>query len=71
MPDRIGARTAAGEIEAVRLGPDEWTILAPVGAVDVVIAACAGVYAGHPHSLVDISGREVTLAIKGPLAAEL
>ncbi len=71
LPDRTGARTAAGEIEAVRLGPDEWTILAPVGAIDGVIAACAGVYAGHPHSLVDISGREVTLAIKGPLAAEL
>ena len=71
LPDRIGARTATGEIEAVRLGPDEWTIIAPVGALDGLVAACAGVYAGHPHSLVDISGREVTLSITGPRAAEL
>ena len=27
--------------------------------------------ASHPHSLVDVSGREVTLVIDGPRAAEL
>ncbi|UXT51039.1 sarcosine oxidase subunit gamma family protein [Agrobacterium tumefaciens] len=71
LPERIGARVSAGERQAVRLGPDEWTILAPAGEVGELIAACAGVYAGHPHSLVDISGREVTLLIEGPRAAEL
>ncbi|MGV1987791.1 sarcosine oxidase subunit gamma [Agrobacterium sp. 22-221-1] len=71
LPDRIGLRGASGDIEVLRLGPDEWTVLAPVSAVEGLIAACAGVYAGHPHSLVDISGREVTLLIEGPQAAEL
>ena len=71
LPDRIGSRVAAGEIEAMRLGPDEWTVLASVSAVDGLIAACTGVYASHPHGLVDISGREVTLLIEGPRAAEL
>lgn len=71
LPDRIGTRSAAGGIETVRLGPDEWTILAPVGEADKLIAACGAVYANHPHSLVDISGREVTLLIEGPQAAEL
>jgi len=71
LPARIGARAASGEIEALRLGPDEWTILAPITETDRLVAACAGVYASHPHSLVDISGREVTLLIEGPQAAEL
>lgn len=64
LPERIGARVSAGERQALRLGPDEWTILAPAGEVGELVAACAGVYAGHPHSLVDISGRELTLLIE-------
>ena len=36
-----------------------------------VTAACAAVMASHPHSLVETSGREVTLVIEGPRAAEL
>lgn len=71
LPDRIGTRSATGEIEAMRLGPDEWTILAPTGEVERLVAACGAIYASHPHSLVDISGREVTLLIEGPRAAEL
>jgi len=71
LPGRIGSRAAAGNVEAIRLAPDEWTILAPSGDVAGLIAACAAIYKSHPHSLVDISGREVTLAIEGPKAAEL
>lgn len=71
LPDRIGLRAAAGVVEAIRLGPDEWTILAPADAVAGLAAACAAIYGDHPHSLVDISGREVTLSIDGPRAAEL
>ena len=71
LPDRIGGRTAAGAAEAIRLGPDEWTVLVPAGDVARLVAACAALGAAHPHSLVDISGREVTLLIEGPRAAEL
>lgn len=71
LPERIGQRAAANGVEAIRLGPDEWTILAPAGAVAGLAAACGAVYGRHPHSLVDISGREVTLSIEGPKAAEL
>ncbi len=69
LPERIGQRAAAGGIEAICLGPDEWTILSPTGAVAGLLAASAGV--DHPHSLVDISAREVTLVIEGPRAADL
>ncbi len=71
LPDRIGLRAASGTVEAIRLGPDEWTILAPADAVAGLVAACGAIYGEHPHSLVDISGREVTLLIDGPRAAEL
>lgn len=71
LPDRIGRRAAAGDVEAIRLGPDEWTVLAPAQKAEKLIAACAAVYESRPHSLVDISGREVTLLIEGPRAADL
>lgn len=71
LPDRIGKRAAAGGIEAIRLGPDEWTLHGPADRMAAPIAVCAAVYADHPHSLVDISGRELTLLVEGPGAAEL
>ena len=71
LPDRIGRRGAAGSVEAIRLGPDEWTIVADTGDADRLVAACAALAAIHPHGLVDISGREVTLTVEGPKAAEL
>ncbi len=43
----------------------------PEGAVDGILSSCAEVYATLPHSLVDVSGREVTFLIDGPRATEL
>ena len=62
LPDRIGRRAAVGEIEAIH---------APAGDAARLTAACAALAAAHPHSLVDISGREVTLLVEGPKVAEL
>ncbi|MEZ5685443.1 MAG: sarcosine oxidase subunit gamma [Paracoccaceae bacterium] len=71
LPARIGQRATSGAAEAIRLGPDEWTIIAPADQLAAIIAAFAGIYAAHPHSLVDVSGREVTYAIDGLRAADL
>jgi len=71
LPERIGLRAASGAVEAIRLGPDEWTLVAPADAVAGLVAACNAAYADHPHSLVDISAREVTLLVEGPEAAQL
>lgn len=71
LPERTGKRAAAGAVEVIRLGPDEWILHAPEAELPRLIDACAKVYAAHPHSLVDISGREVTYVIEGPAAAEL
>lgn len=70
LPDRIGQR-ATGRVEAICLGPDEWALRTAEADMDAVQSACAEVYPTLPHSLVDVSGREVTFVIEGPRAAEL
>lgn len=68
LPGAIGQRTGAGGTEALRLGPDEWIIHAPEDRVAGLREACDAIYDAHPHSLVDVSGREVTLLLDGPQA---
>lgn len=64
LPTRVGIRAAAGGVEALCLGPDEWLIVAPEGT-DLASRARA-VRADAPHSLVDVSDREITLRLSGP-----
>lgn len=71
LPERIGLCTASGAFEAIRLGPDEWMIHAPEAQVVGIETALAALYDRHPHSLVDVSGREITFVIDGSQAAEL
>jgi sarcosine oxidase subunit gamma len=71
LPARIGARSGGAELEALRLGPDEWLLVAPEAAAPRLAEACARVYAEAPHSLVDISDRELSVRIDGPRAADL
>ena len=71
LPGRIGRRAGSGDTDILCLGPDEWAIHLPEARLAEVEAAFAGVYASHPHSLVDVSGAEVTFVVEGPRAAEL
>lgn len=71
LPTQIGERAASGAVEAICLGPDEWMIHAPEDRIGAIEAACAALYDNHPHSIVDVSGRETTFVIDGPRAAEL
>ena len=61
----------AGERAALWLGPDEWLLLAPPGEVDTVFAALENALAGQPHSLVDVTHRQVALSVVGPQARDL
>lgn len=62
LPTEAGRVQVDGEKSALWLGPDEWLLLAPVGTA-VVISA--------PHSLVDISHRQMALAVLGSRAEDL
>ena len=68
LPDTIGQRAKAGDVEAVCLGPDEWLVIAPLGHAPKVVQAAADAYAKLPHSLVEVSEREITVEITGAQA---
>ena len=69
LPDRIGARSTGDGWEALRLGPDEWVIVATAEAGQGLPDRLSDV--DQPHALVDISCREVTFVLDGPGAEEL
>jgi heterotetrameric sarcosine oxidase gamma subunit len=52
--------SVAGERAALWLGPDEWLVLAPDGALTI---------ADLPGSVVDVSHRQIGIEIAGPSAA--
>jgi sarcosine oxidase subunit gamma len=60
-----------GERAALWLGPDEWLLIAADGAAAILGAALNEALQGLPHSLVDVSHRQVALALDGPQAATL
>lgn len=62
LPTRVGRRAVAGELAALCLGPDEWTV---TGASSLALPA------GVPASAVEVSDRELTLDIAGPGVLDL
>jgi sarcosine oxidase subunit gamma len=56
---------------ALWLGPDEQLLLAPTGEGHVLATSLDAELAALPHSLVDISHRQVGLEVHGPYAAWL
>ncbi len=68
---QVACRAAvAGEGKAALwLGPDEWLLLAPPANGPALAAALERAMDGLPHSLVDVSQRQVGIAVSGPDAA--
>jgi sarcosine oxidase subunit gamma len=71
LPTRIGRSAAADDVFTLCLGPDEWVLRGPQERMEALAGACRAISDRHPHSLVDISGREVSLAIEGLKAVDL
>ncbi len=71
LPSRIGQGSEEGARRALCLGPDEWELSAAGTDGGTIAAAFAGLYAELPHSLVEISDREVAITLDGPQAATL
>lgn len=61
--------TSEGDRAALWLGPDETLLLASDHAPGALSAALTARLAGTPHSLVDVSHRQLGLELRGPLAA--
>ena len=65
LPQEACRAAISGSRAALWLGPDEWLLLMLPGDTDAVIAAAGEKLAGLPHSLVDISERQIALGLSG------
>lgn len=68
LPPRIGGLSRSEGATVVKLGPDEWYLLVPPGRREALEAASAALSQTVPHSLVDVSDREVGLEVEGTAA---
>ena len=68
LPKTINTAMTAGERAALMLGPDEWLLLVPVADGAALGTTLAAALSGHPHSLVDVSHRQLALLLEGPRA---
>lgn len=57
-----------GERSALWLGPDEQLLLAPATASETISRELRGALAALPHSLVDVSHRQIALEVSGSAA---
>jgi len=60
-----------GRWAALWLGPDEQLVLAPVADGEEVARQLRDALSALPHSLVDVSHRQIAIEISGPLAQTL
>jgi sarcosine oxidase subunit gamma len=71
MPEVACRAESANGRAALWLGPDERLLLAPAGLEDLLTAELETALGDLPHSLVDVSQRQVSLALAGPAARDL
>jgi sarcosine oxidase, subunit gamma len=65
----VACRSAtAGERAALWLGPDEQLLLAPVADAEAIARQLGESLSALPHSLVDVSHRQIALQVSGPQA---
>jgi sarcosine oxidase subunit gamma len=55
----------AGPRAALWLGPDEWLLIAPHDARDAIWGDIAGRLGSLPHSMVEVSDRQVAVMVSG------
>jgi sarcosine oxidase subunit gamma len=71
LPEDPCRANDAGGRAALWLGPDEQLLLAPAADARSIAERLQTALAGIPHSLVDVSQRQVAVRVNGPDAAEL
>ncbi len=71
LPDQACRAREGDGCAALWLGPDEQLLLVQQSQWPDVLAALASTLSGMPHSLVDISQRQIALQIDGARAADV
>jgi sarcosine oxidase subunit gamma len=70
LPEDACRAAAASDRAALWLGPDERLLLAAAGAAATLAAELESALAGLPHSLVDVSDRQLALTVAGAQARD-
>ena len=70
LPTALNTAATDGTRTAFKLGPDEWLLLAPENTEAEVYAAIEAAVQ-EPHSLVDVSHRNIGILVSGSLAADV
>ena len=65
LPQQPCRAAEAGPRAALWLGPDEWLLIAPHGAGEAVERDMAAGVCSFPHSLVEVSDRQVAVTVSG------
>jgi sarcosine oxidase subunit gamma len=65
LTGNINTAINSGSKIAARLGPDEWLLIGPDGQSNALSDEIGAALAGHFHSLVDVSHRNVGIAVAG------
>lgn len=71
LPSNISESAQTNGRTALKLGPDEWMVICDREDRDAIQQALAATYDSAPHSLTDISSREISIRVKGDQAEEL
>lgn len=71
LPEQACRANAAAGRAALWLGPDEYLLLAPTGDAGTIAVELTAALAGIPHSLVDVSQRQVAWRLSGPDAGAI
>ncbi len=69
LPGRLGPAEVGDERAAIWLGPDEWLLIAEDVDQETMAAELEAALETTPHSLVDVSHRQVGLDVRGAHAA--
>src|SRR5262245_19815503 len=71
FPEDACRANSAGEPPVLWLGPEQHLLLAPDGTQERIAAELEIALAGIPHSLVDVSQRQVAVSVAGVNARDL
>jgi sarcosine oxidase, subunit gamma len=71
IPSLACRAASAGARAALWMGPDEWLLRAGESEAAMVGAALDAALGGLPHSLVDVSHRQIACSVSGPAAVAL
>lgn len=71
LPKMIGTTATVNSRVALCVGPDEWVLWSEASDSAAIETAYAALYDVTPHSLTDLSDREITIVIEGARALEL